>query len=273
MPRLSAFIIAKNEAGDITGCLESLQGLADEIVVVDDHSTDATVELCRRFDARIFQRRLESFGAQKQYALDQTTGDWLLSIDADERVTPALAQEIRSKLSESHPADGYKIRRNNYFLGTRLRFGGVGSDWVLRLFKRGSGQLRRVKVHEGIIVEGRVEKLREPLDHFSYASLQEYLEKCNHYTTLAAQDLWTRPRRFSYWAHLRLVWELLVRVVLKGAWLDGHPGLIYAMLSAYAAWLRAIKLWEIEKNENQQRPHRETAGYPAGRGPMGGGGK
>lgn len=244
---LSAFLITRNEASDIAGCLSSLHGLVGEIVVVDDHSTDETVSICRNFGAKVFTRTLDGFGAQKQFALEQATGAWALSIDADERISSDLAAELRALLNSNPSANGYRVRRNFYFLGHRLRFGGVGSDRVLRLFRRDQGRFRNVKVHESIDVNGTVDDLENPLEHYSYSSLGEYLDKCNQYTTLAAQDRWAKGKRFAWWDHLRPFWELLVRVGLRGAWLDGQAGLIYAALSAHAAWLRAIKLWEMEK--------------------------
>ena len=246
MPELSVFIITENEAADITDCLESLRGLADEIVVVDSHSTDETAELCRREGARVIPRVFDGYGSQKQFALDQARGTWALSIDADERVTPALSCEIRMLIRSSPRHAGYQIRRHFYFLGKRLRYGGVGSDHVLRLFRRDCGFFRNLKVHERIEVRGTVGRLKNPIEHYSYPTLEEYMEKCNRYTTLAAQDLRARGRRFAWWDHLRPGWELFTRVVLKSAWLDGHAGLTYAALSSHAAWLRAIKLREME---------------------------
>lgn len=251
MPILSAFLITKNESRDIVECLGCLRGIAEEVVVVDDHSADDTAALCRRAGARVFTRALEGFGPQKQFALEQTRGDWVLSIDADERVPAALAEEIRRVVRDPNAASGYEVRRDFYFLGHRLRHGGLGADWVLRLFRRGAGRFRPVRVHEGIEVRGSVGRLQTALEHYSYASLEEYMEKCNQYTTLAAQDQWSRGQRFHFWDHLRPAWELATRVLGRGAWLDGQAGLTYAALSAHAAWLRAIKLWEIE-NANQR---------------------
>jgi len=206
---------------------------------------DETPAICEKAGARVLQRRLEGFADQKQFALDQTQGDWALSIDADERVTPALADEIRRALAQPQ-ADGYRLRREMYFLGARLRHGGVGEDRVLRLLRRGKGRYRPVRVHESIEVDGVVGDLASPLLHYSYASIEEYCEKANHYTTLAAADLFGRGRRFRVTDHLRPSWELLQRIVFKGAWLDGRPGIVYAALSAHTAWLRAVKLWQLE---------------------------
>jgi glycosyltransferase involved in cell wall biosynthesis len=248
MAKLSAFLITKNESADIAACLQSLGGIADEIVVVDDFSTDGTPEICQGLGARVLTRRFDGFAAQKQFALDQTAGTWALSLDADERLTPAGVAEIRVLMNSNAAHAGYEVRRNFYFLGKHLRFGGLGADWVLRLFRKDQGRFRNVKVHEGIEVGGTVGRLRQPLEHFSYPTIEEYVAKCNHYTTLAAEEQWLRGRRFSWLDHLRPAWELGSRIVLKGAWLDGPAGLKYAALSAHAAWLRSIKLKEIEKN-------------------------
>ncbi len=146
MPKLSAYLIVKNEARDLPACLDSLRGLADELVVVDDESTDKLPRRCAgNVGARLFSRKLdEVWDAERAYAPGaRCTGDWALSIDADERVTPELAKEIQAVLTQSEGPDGYRISRKMYFLGKRLRFGGVpvGKDWVLRLFRREKGRL------------------------------------------------------------------------------------------------------------------------------------
>ena len=248
---LSAYIIVKNEARDLPGCLESLKGLADQVVVVDDESTDNTVVLAKDWGAKVYARTLDGFGKQKQFALDQCTGDWVLSIDADERVTPELARAIKDVLARPGEADGYFISRKMYFLGQRLRFGGVGKDWVLRFFRRDKGRYLPLEIHEQVVVNGPVRRLKGPLDHFSYATLEEYLEKIPDYTTMAAQARWDAGKRFTVLYHLRPAWELFSRVVLKGAWLDGQAGLIYAALSAHAAWLRCVKLLDLEHNSEK----------------------
>ncbi len=251
MPKLSAYLIVKNEARDLPACLDSLKGLADELVVVDDESSDRTADLARQRGAKVFSRKLDGFGTQKQFALERCSGDWVFSIDADERVTPGLAKEMTEALAQTNGAVGYTVPRRMYFLGKRLRFGGVGSDWVLRFFRRGKGRYRPLEIHEQVEVDGPVGRLQGPLDHFSYATLDEYLEKIPAYTSMAAQARWNAGKRFHAWHHFRPAWELFSRVVLKGAWLDGQAGLMYAALSAHAAWLRSVKLWEIEHAGNK----------------------
>ncbi len=246
-PQLSAYLIVKNEARDLPGCLASLKGLADEIIVVDDLSTDNTPALARTVGAKVFERKMNGYGTQKQFALEQCTGDWVLSIDADERVTPALAEEIRSVLKQPGALVGYEVPRHMFFLGKRLRFGGVGRDWVLRFFKRQKGRYLPLEIHERVEVEGPCGRLTNALDHYSYATMDEYLQKIPSYTAMAAQQRWDQGKRFSIWHHLRPGWELLNRVILRGAWLDGQEGLTYAALSAHAAWLRSVKLREIEQ--------------------------
>ncbi len=246
--RLSAYLIVKNEARDLPACLDSLRGLADETVVVDDESSDRTAELCRERGAKVFSRKLDGFGSQKQYALERCSGDWVFSIDADERVSPELAREMAGLLQQSAGPAGYDVPRRMYFLGKRLRFGGVGSDRVLRFFRRAKGRYRPLEIHEQVEVEGPVGLLRGSLDHYSYATLDEYLEKLPAYTAMAAEARWKAGKRFHGWHHLRPAWELFNRVVLRGAFLDGQAGLMYAALSAHAAWLRSVKLWEMEKS-------------------------
>jgi len=246
---LRAYLIVKSEPRDLPACLDSLKGLANELVIVDDDSTDGTGALCRERGAKVFSRKLDGFGSQKQYALERCTGEWALSIDADERLTPELAREIKGVIAQNASAAGYQISRRMYFLGKRLRFGGVGQDWVLRLFRRDRGRYRPLEVHEQVDVDGPTAKLRGSLDHFSYVTLDEYLEKIPAYTALAARQRWEAGKRFSVFHHLRPAWELFSRVVIKGAWLDGQAGLIYAALSAHAAWLRSVKLWEMENDQ------------------------
>jgi glycosyltransferase involved in cell wall biosynthesis len=241
--RLSAVLITRNEQANLPACLASLRGLADEIVVLDSQSTDATVEIARAAGARVATHRFEGYGAAKQQALEMARGVWVLSVDADERVTPALAEEIRRVLAASPAVNGFLVRRDVFFLGRRLRFGGMGNDWVLRLFRREGARFSTVPVHEHVEVSGRAGKLRATLEHHAYRSLAEHVEKMNRYTDIQAAMKEEQGVRYRSWMLLRLPWEVFARCVLRLGVLDGTPGIIFATMSAYSAWLRYAKTW------------------------------
>jgi glycosyltransferase involved in cell wall biosynthesis len=256
MSRLGAILLVRNEAGQLAECLAGLAGLADEIVVVDDESTDGTPELARRHTNIVLARKLDRFGAQRQFALDHATTEWVLSLDADERITPALRAEIENVLGDPGAADGYEIRREVFFLGQRLRHGGLGDERVLRLFRRARTRFSEDAVHERALVDGRISALRDALEHHSHRSLSRYVEKVNHYTDLAAEQRYQRGERFRWWMHLRPGWEFFSRFILRGGFLDGHRGLFYAGLTAHATWLRALKMWELgRRRDGSLRPH------------------
>jgi glycosyltransferase involved in cell wall biosynthesis len=244
--KLSVIVITRNEEHDIAACLDSVKGLADEIVVIDSGSTDKTLEICRRYTSNVSHQDFLGYGPQKQRALEKAQGPWILNIDADERVTPALAQEIRAVLSSEPDATGFNIPFNHYFLGTHLRFGGSAGEKHIRLFRKDSASYGKDQVHEVIQVNGRIVTLRHSIEHHSYRDLTEYLEKCNHYTSLIAAKKHANGERFHVWQHLRLPYEFAVRYVLKLGFLDGSPGFAYALLSSYYVWLKFMKLRDFE---------------------------
>lgn len=241
--RLSAVIIARNEEANLPACLASLAGLADEIVVVDSESSDGTAMLARAAGARVATQRFDGFGAAKQRALDMATGTWALSIDADEVVTPALAVEIRGVVASPAEANGFEVRRDVFFVGRRLRFGGMGNDWVLRLFRRGEARFSADRVHEHVEVRGRTGRLRSTLEHHAYRTLTEHVEKMNRYTDMQAELKAERGVRYRTWMWLRLPWEVFARLVLRLGVLDGTAGILFATMSAYSAWLKYAKTW------------------------------
>ncbi|MFH1239386.1 MAG: glycosyltransferase family 2 protein, partial [bacterium] len=183
MTNISACIITKNEENDIRDCLESITW-ADEIILVDDGSTDKTLEIARQFTDKIYQQAWLGYGKQKQLAVDKASGEWILSIDADERVTPELAEEIQliahSSSATSASADkqltvnGYEIPFRFYFLNHLMRFGGCGREKHLRLFKKAKGRFDEQAIHEGIMVEGEISQLKNYMLHFSYQDKEEY---------------------------------------------------------------------------------------------------
>ncbi|MBI3291371.1 MAG: glycosyltransferase, partial [Elusimicrobia bacterium] len=245
--RVSAVVMTKNEEHNIEECLKRLTW-TDEIVVVDDCSTDRTIAGARRFTSKVIQHRGEGFGPQKQFAIDQAQGEWVLLIDADERVSPALAEEIRRILARGSQEGGALVENGFFipfqlvFLGRRLRFGGLGRERHLRLFRKTAARIVFRPVHEEIVVSAPVGTLSSSIEHESYRDLKEYWSKCDWYTTLAAQGLLAEGARAHWWDRLHVPWELFRRVVLYGAWLDGWRGLVYAGLSAYYVWLKYQKL-------------------------------
>jgi glycosyltransferase involved in cell wall biosynthesis len=244
--KLSVIIIAKNEERDLPACLDGLRGLADEIVLVDGCSTDRTREIGSSAGARVFTRAWEGYGPQKQFALEQAKGDWVLNVDADERVTPFLAAEIRSLLEGNPAAAGYEIPFHLFFLGRRLRFGRGAREVHLRLFRREKARYPARPVHEAVEVEGPVGRLTGVVEHHSYRDFSEYLRKCDEYTALLAAKKRAAGMRFSAWMNFRLPWEFFVRYVVRGGFLDGNAGFTYAVLSAVYAWLKGARLLEEE---------------------------
>lgn len=255
-PSLSALLIAKDEERDLPACLAALTGLADEVVlVVSADTTDRTEEIARAAGAQVLRRRFDDYARQRQAGLDAATGDWCLWVDPDERVTPALADEIRALLRGAPAAAGYEIPFAVRFLGRTLRWGGLGCESHLRLFRRAAARFAGGALHEGIALDGPVARLRGKIIHEPYRDLGDYLSKLDRYTTLAARQRLEAGRRFTPLHHLLLPWEFFARAVLKLGLLDGFPGLAWAGLSAFHAWLKYAKLGELQRRDARNLAH------------------
>jgi glycosyltransferase involved in cell wall biosynthesis len=240
----SAVVITWNEEERLRACLTSLAWL-DEIVVVDAESQDKTVEVAREFTDRIIVRPWAGFAAQKNFAVDQARGQWILSVDADEEVSVELREEIEVVLSEASSAVGYALPRRNIFWDRWIRHGGLYPDWQMRLFQKGRGRFVQRAVHESVEVDGRLARLRGPLLHKSYRSIGEFLERANRYSSLAADDLARSGTRVGAGQLiLRPLGRFLGMYVLRRGFLDGIPGLLLAGLYAYYVFIRCAKLWE-----------------------------
>ena len=243
-PRLSAVLIVLNEERSLAECLASLRGVADEVIVLDSGSSDATVRIAEETGARVSQRDFDGYGTQKQAALELARGRWVLSIDADERLTPGLAREIAAIVAaDGDGATGFWVRRELIYLGRRLRFGGAERDWVLRLARREAAHFAPLVIHEHLAVEGPTRRLRAPLLHVKYRTLAEHVAQMNRYTDMIAERRASRGRRFSGWQLLRIPWELFRGLVLRLGVLDGRAGIIYAVMASYYAFLKSAKLW------------------------------
>jgi glycosyltransferase involved in cell wall biosynthesis len=252
MLKLSVVIITLNEEANILRTLESAKPVADEIVVVDSMSVDGTVQICRDFGCRVFQRNFDGYGTQKQFAVDQASNDWILSLDADEVITPELQKELTGLFAGSpgpglirmqHP--GYLVPRSLYFMGRVLKHGGAGGELLLRLFDRTHGRFTTVAVHEEVQIDGNAGTLHGSLIHYSYRDISHHIEKLNTYTSLAAADYVKKGKRFStYWACLKFPVSFFTFYILKGGILDGYPGFMWSFLAGVYGTLKVAKTIE-----------------------------
>lgn len=257
--RLSVIIPCKDEEANIGQCLQSVRQVADEVLVADSGSTDRTLEIARRSGpCRIIEREYVNSGDFKNWAIPQAQHDWVLIVDADERVPPALAAEIRQLLHQGPSCDGYWIYRANYFLGHRVRFSGWQSDRVLRLFRRDCGVYRGGTDHAEIeIASGRVGRLRRRLLHFSYWTYDEYFQRLQRYTSYQAQVWHAAGRRASAWklaTHLPL--RFLQAYILRLGFLDGLVGLQISALTGYYSFLKQARLWQLQRGRTREQVDR-----------------
>lgn len=244
MPRLSLIVIARDEERDLPRCLASVP--ADEKIVVDSGSRDRTREVAVAAGAKVVEHPWQGYGKQKAFALAQATGEWVLSLDADEALSPELAAELPRAMERADVA-GYELAYRSEVFGKVLRFGGWGHEHHLRLFRREKARIADVAVHEGFVVDGQVERLRQPVLHRPYEDLSEYLRKLDRYTTLAAVERERRGRRFSPLSIARAPWGFFRRYVLFGGFLDGYPGFLAASLGAMYDVLKVAKQRELQQ--------------------------
>jgi glycosyltransferase involved in cell wall biosynthesis len=248
--RLSVTIITHNEAARIGDCLDSVQW-ADEIIIVDAGSTDGTLEICQKYTPHVYNRAWEGYAAAKNAALALTGGDWILSLDADERVSDGLRGEIQTlqQLAMDTAAAGFAIPRQNYLWGRWLRYGDLYPDYQIRLFRRGKGYFSARRVHESVTVDGRVERLQHAIQHHSYQGIGDVVQRLDRYTGLAALDLFEQGQAFRLTALLlRPAGRFLRNYLWKQGFRDGIPGLLMAVSYAYSVFVREAKLWELTRN-------------------------
>lgn len=245
MPSLTVTVITRNEAANIAGALRSISW-ADEIVVVDCGSSDDTVAIARQFTDRVIVEPWPGYAAQKNFAATHASHDWILSLDADERVSEPLADEIKALMQSEPAARGYRLPRVTFHLGRWIRSTDWYPDLQLRLYDRRQGTWVGRYVHESVSMVARVDRLRGELQHFAYRDVAHHLQTMDRYTTLAARQMYEEGRRAGWL-------DVLVRprlafarnYVLKGGFRDGTAGLIVSMMNAHYVGLKFAKLWEL----------------------------
>lgn len=255
--KLSAILITKNEAFHLRACLESV-AFADQIVIVDSGSTDETVEIARAAGARVIQTGdWPGFGPQKNRALAAAEGEWVLSIDADERVTPELAAEIKAVIANRQAADAYEIPRKSWYCGRFIAHAGWAPDYVTRLVRRGHARFSDDLVHERLIVNGATGRLKTPLLHYSFRDFSQVLNKIDLYSTLSARQRYDKGQRSSVGKAILHGLAAFIRTyIFKRGFLDGAHGLALAISNAEGSYYRYLKIWLL------QQPQIDAGGHP-----------
>lgn len=251
-PRISAVVICCDEERHIGECLASVDWCG-ELVVVDSGSADRTVEIARAAGARVIERGWPGHVAQKQFALEQAQGDWVFSLDADERCTPELRAEIERVTGADASAPeaacaGFEMRRIAFHLGRWIRHGGWYPDWKLRLVRRGRAHIGGRNPHDRMITDGPVGRLDADLLHFAFRDFAAQIRTIQSYTDIMAAELFRAGKRFSLpRAVLHSFFKFVGCYLWKSGWRDGWPGFVIAAASAFAVFARYVKLWELER--------------------------
>ncbi len=247
--KLSVVLATRNEEANLAKCLESVKGIADEIVVADEKSADGTVQLARKFGAKVISvPHQDNFHITKNIAIDVATGEWILQLDADEVVSPELAKEITSIIKNTKYS-GFWLNRKNWFLGRFLTKGGQYPDPTLRLYRKGLGRLPAKDVHEQAEVEGKVGELKADLIHYRDISFSKYLEGFNRYSSFISSQLESKKASFNILNTLNYLVikpsQSFVKIFFRHqGYVDGFPGLIFALFSGLIHPIAYIKYWQ-----------------------------
>jgi len=245
---ISAITIAFNEEINISDCLESVNW-CEEIILVDAYSTDQTVKIAKDHSCKIYKHKWQGFAEQKAYALSKASHEWVISLDADERISHELKDEINSKLNPNNKFDGFYIPRKSYFLGKWMKHSGWYPGYQLRLFRKSKTQVSEKRVHEGFLVDGEVGYLADSIIHYTHPTITDSLEKMNSYSSLEAED--RENSKTVHWYDLLLhpFAAFSRKYVAQKGILDGMSGFILAVITAQLKMALYIKLWEIQKNK------------------------
>ncbi len=249
--KLTVIILTHNSSDLIRDCLESVK-TADEIIIIDDNSTDDTLKLVKSFKPTIIKHKLTSFSSQRNLALKQVKSDWVLFLDSDERISPELAQEIATKIAAADYS-AYRIKRLNYFFGRVIKHGGYWPDWQTRLFKVKDFQKFTGSIHETPHFSGQLGDLENHLTHFSHRNLTEGLEKSIIWTKKEAEQFIKAGHPpVTWWRIIKvMVWEFCFRYFKKLGFLDGYVGFSESLIQAINRFFVYQQIWEMQQNENR----------------------
>ena len=247
MEKISVIIITKDEEQLIEDCLKSV-GWADEIIVVDSGSKDRTLEITKKYTDNIFFNEWKGFASQKDFALGLAKNDWVLSIDADERISSKLKEEIEK--NDFLQYDGYFIQRENYFFKKHITTCGWGRDRQLRLFRKSKTKLTNRLVHEGFEVDGTIGNLKNPVIHFTFNSIEKTISKINHYSTLEALEKYKTKKKITGGTILSHGVSSFMRsfISLRG-YKDGVHGMMISIIDSMTTFLTYMKMWELQNKD------------------------
>ena len=246
MTKISAIIPTLNEEIHISEAIKSVS-FADEIIVIDSFSEDKTIEIAEKLNVKIIKRKFDDFSSQKNYAIEQATYNWIYMLDADERVTDKVREEILKAVKNPKDFVGFYVRRTFYFAGEKINYGGCQRDKVIRLFLKEYATYNGV-VHEKIAAKGKIGFFKNKIDHFSYRSYNHYISKMNHYGALRSQQFFKEGRKVNFFHILiKPCARFFIHYFIRLGFLDGFTGLIFAKIQAYSVFVKYVKLWLLNK--------------------------
>ena len=257
MPKLSAVIITKNEEDGIKECLEALNYFVDEIVVVDDESSDKTRDICKAYGAKVVVNKSEgNFDRQRNIGIDNATGEWILQMDADEIVSQAAAKKIIETLENPGKYVAFEIRRKNFFFNHPLEYVGLPDIYKVKIFKKEMARYVGRSVHETLKIEGKTGKIDAEVSHYPYTSLTKTLDKINFYSDVLAKNFvednadisWCEIKYRLVWKFIKHFWKLYVR---KRGFRGGTYGFIWCVLNTIEPQIRWLKIWELAVKNNK----------------------
>jgi len=253
--KISVVIITYNEERRLEAALKSVSDVAAEIIVVDRFSNDETVKIAKKYTDRIFYRKWTNFADQKNIGNSKATYPWILSLDADERLSPELRDEILQIKEEEPECSGFSMPRQVFYLGKWIRHSGWYPDRKIRLFSKDKARWEGEYVHEKLVIEGKIQKLKGVIHHFTYRDIRDHLERINIFSDLGAQKLYAQNKKCR-WYHLTFLpfFRFTKYFFLKAGFLDGFAGFVVSVLHGYAVFTRYAKLREIWKKGERIEP-------------------